>query len=140
VLQVEAFDDPDACLEQDAMSFRASAVEPAHRKIIHAHGLNAALGQVLGCFRLDVNIFLLEVIRLPAAPGIPGLEEHALALCQVMRFQLRGSDHFGILDLNHARPPDGSCDRHGLHSSRALQVVARSVHMSSDVRGGGNLR
>src|ERR1700733_10274113 len=140
VLQVEAFDNPDTRLEQDAMGLRAGILETAYRKIIHAHGLHTAPGQVASGLGLNENILLLEVIRLPAAPGIAGLEQHALAICQVMRLQLRGPDHFRIGDLDHARPSDASGDWHAFHSCGARQIVARSVHMGADVSGGRNLR
>jgi hypothetical protein len=88
VFQDQAFDNPDACLEQNTVGFRASALESADGKVIDSHGLDAALDQVMGCFGRDVNIFPLEVIGLPEVLGIPGLEQYALALGQVMRFEL----------------------------------------------------
>src|SRR5262245_49193028 len=77
--EVEAFDDPDLGAEHDEVGLDAVLVKATDAEVIDAHGLHAAVDEILRAFLGDVDEVLVELGPLPAPGGVAGLEEEALA-------------------------------------------------------------
>src|SRR5947209_8504311 len=111
------------------MRFCNIDLEATYREIVDTHQGNPPTCKVLSGFRGDVNKVGYEILGLPGASRVLGLEENALSCLNVMPLQLLGLYRPGILDLDDTGRPNSNIDRHFINTlSRKNEVIWR-VHV-----------
>ena len=137
----EALDDPDAGGEEGAVGFGATGVvwEAANGEIVDAHGLDFVLGEVRGRVGWDVDESFVERAHGPGVIGVAGAEEDSFAGLELVRLELADGNRGGILDGDDAAFAHRGGDGHGVNAGRAVEEMARRVHMGAGVDAGGKL-
>src|SRR5712691_12301837 len=132
--KVQAFDDPDACLKQSMVGLDSILAEATDREVIDADCLYLLCREVECSFVRDVDEIFNEVICLPAPARVPRLEEHSFAELNLLWVQVAGFDRFGVMNLNHTRPSNGSGEWHCIDALACSKEVDWGVHMRPGMR------